>query len=341
MIEAHPTLRRVAAAALALGLALSPTFATSVSAAPLAEDDAYTTSEDADLEVPAPGVLENDLEPSTACVLSIDATTLVGSLVEGPDLDGHFLFRPEPDWHGTTTFTYTLGLKIGDECTASSTDSATVTITVDPVNDAPTAKADSFQALRERTLNVAGPGVLLNDGDVDGDSLVAQKASNPAHGTVTLAPDGGFSYTPNAGYIGPDGFSYRASDGTDTSPVRVVSIAVTAIPTPAPTIAPTPVPTVEATPSVAPAPTASTEPAASADPIASSSAGPSVGPSGSPGASIAPAPIHAEGGLSIPVLVVGLLLLSMVAFGGAFLLPKWLARQRPGGNTSEGPPGPA
>jgi hypothetical protein len=315
-------------------------FAGSASAEPLAEDDAYAVDEDTDLEVPAPGVLANDIDSAMACVVSSDTTGLVGSLTgEGLAGDGSFRFRPEPDWQGTTSFTYTIALKVGEECPAPGTDSATVTITVNPVNDAPTAKADSFQALRDRTLNVAAPGVLLNDGDVDGDALVAVKETNPAHGVVNLAPDGAFSYTPNDGYVGPDGFAYRASDGTATSPARVVSITVTAIPTPIPTIAPTPVPTVEATPTAEPSPTASAEAPASTDPFPSASAGPSAGAVASPGASIAPAPIDDPGGLSIPALVVGLLLLSLLAFGGAFLLPKWLERQRADASIDEGPPG--
>jgi hypothetical protein len=325
---------------LALGLVFAPTSAGPVSAEPLAEDDAYAVDEDTDLEVPAPGVLANDIDSAMACVVSSDTTGLVGSLTgEGLAGDGSFRFRPEPDWQGTTSFMYTIALKVGEECPAPGTDSATVTITVNPVNDAPTAKADSFQSLRDRTLNVAAPGVLLNDGDVDGDGLVAVKETNPAHGVVNLAPDGAFSYTPNDGYVGPDGFAYRASDGTATSPARVVSITVTAIPTPIPTIAPTPVPTVEATPTAEPSPTASAEAPASTDPFPSAWAGPSASASASPGASIAPAPIDDPGGLSIPALVVGLLLLSLLAFGGAFLLPKWLERQRADASIDEGPPG--
>jgi hypothetical protein len=320
-------------AATALALAFAPAAARDVRAvADATDDEFYVVNEDETLIVDAPGVLANDTDDGGAaiCVVGHDHSDLIGT-VETWGADGSFTYTPDPDWNGVTSFRY--GARAGEgECIGEAEDEATVTITVNPVNDAPTAKADSFQALRDRTLNVAGPGVLLNDGDVDDDSLAAVKASNPAHGTVTLAPDGAFSYTPNAGYVGPDGFSYRASDGTATSAVRVVSITVTAIPTPAPTVAPTPVPTVEPTPTEAPTPTASAEASASAsaDPFPSASAGPSAGPSASSGASIAPAPVDDEGGLSIPALVVGLLLLSLLAFGGAYLLPKWLEARRGG-----------
>ena len=328
------------AVALAFGLVVTGPAAAGVpSPAPGAVDDHYPVDEDAALQVDAPGLLENDNPAATTCVPEVDDAGLIGELDVEPN--GAFTYTPPADFYGDTSFLYGVQVDGGVECTGPAESEATVTITVNPVNDAPTARADSFQALRDRTLNVAAPGVLLNDGDVDGDSLVAVKVSNPAHGVVNLAPDGGFSYTPNAGYLGPDGFSYRASDGTATSPVRVVSITVTAIPTPIPTIAPAPGPTVEPTPTEAPSPTSSAETSASPDPFASASAGPSAGPSASPGASIAPAPVDDEGGLSIPALVVGLLLLSLLAFGGAFLLPKWLERRRADGSIDEGPPGTA
>lgn len=335
-------LRRAAATVLALGLALAPAAARDAQAvADAVDDEFYTMNEDETLIVDAPGVLTNDTDDGGAaiCVVDHDHSNLTGT-VESWGADGSFTYVPDPDWNGVTSFSY--GARAGEgECLGEAEDVATVTITVNPVNDAPNAKADSFQALRDRTLNVGAPGVLLNDGDIDGDSLVAVKQSNPAHGTVTLAADGAFSYTPSAGYVGPDGFSYRASDGTETSAARVVSINVTAVPTPAPTIAPTPVPTVEPTPTGAPSSSASTDPSTSADPFASPSAGPSAGLSPSPGASIVPDPVDAEGGLSIPALVVGLLLLSLLAVGGAFLLPKWLERRRAADSIDEGPPGTA
>src|SRR5204862_4783840 len=112
--------------------------------------------------------------------------------------DGTFRYTPPPDWNGETTFTYVLGTVSLEtlDCTATTAPPATVTITVTPVNDAPTTAADAFTALAGQTLNVAAPGVLGNDADVDGDPLTAVKKGSPAHGLVTLAADGGFSYTP-------------------------------------------------------------------------------------------------------------------------------------------------
>jgi large repetitive protein len=74
---------------------------------------------------------------------------------------------------------------------------------------------------------VAAPGVLANDHDPSGASLVAILSVTTAHGTLALAADGSLTYTPDAGFTGDDTFIYRAlcSDG-DYTPPTIVTIAV-------------------------------------------------------------------------------------------------------------------
>ena len=281
----------------------------------------------------------NDNPGTATCISDVYATGLIGEVEVQPN--GAFTYTPPDDFHGETSFVYGVQADGLPDCAGPADSEATVTLTVDAVNDPPTARADSFQALPDRTLNLAAPGILLNDGDVDGDGLVAVKVTDPVHGILNLSPDGAFSYTPNAGYVGPDAFSYRASDGTATSPVRAVSITVTPVPTAAPTVAPTPTPTAAPTPTAEPSPTPSAEVSASPDVLASAPAAPSAAASPTPGASLVPGAAASDGVLSIPLLVVGLLLLSLLAFGGAVFLPKWLERQRAGRSIEEGPPGTA
>jgi hypothetical protein len=319
-------------------LALTPATARDVAAANTAVDDAYpitgTILEDAVLDVSAPGVLDND-EPdpgTTLCVPSYDAAELHGSLGDGVAEDGSFTFTPPLNWSGSTSFSY--GIAAADTegaCPEEAEDTATVTITVSPVNDPPTAAADSFTALADRTLNIGAPGVLFNDSDIDGDLLTAVKVNSPAHGVLTLAADGAFSYTPAAGYRGPDAFSYRASDGEELSAARVVTLTVTAVPTPIPTLPPptaTPAPTPSPTPSPEPSPSGSLEPSPSASPGESASSSPAT--SGGPEASPEPGPAAGSGGLSLPVIIVLLLLISLLAFGAAIYVPKWLESRRTG-----------
>ena len=105
-----------------------------VNTAPVAVDDSYSTEEDTPLTVPAPGVLDNDDDA--------EDDTLTAVLVSGPsnaasftlNADGSFNYTPTADFNGTDSFTY----KANDG--AFDSNEATVTITVDPVNDEPTVQ---------------------------------------------------------------------------------------------------------------------------------------------------------------------------------------------------------
>ncbi len=97
-----------------------------------------------------------------------------------------------------------------------------------PANSAPSASADRYSTAHNTTLSVAAPGVLSNDSDADGDALTATKLSGPTNGSLTLNANGSFSYTPTAGFSGDDSFTYRASDGTDSSASASVTISVAA-----------------------------------------------------------------------------------------------------------------
>ncbi len=94
-------------------------------------------------------------------------------------------------------------------------------------NQAPVAADDSYAVDEDGTLSVTAPGVLANDTDGNGDDLDAVLVSGPAHGTLTLdAETGGFVYTPNADFNGSDQFTYRASDGSETSAAVTVGLTV-------------------------------------------------------------------------------------------------------------------
>src|SRR5206468_2060537 len=67
-----------------------------------------------------------------------------------------------------------------------------------------------------------------NDTDVEGSPLTAGLVTGPAHGTLTLNPNGSFTYTPAANYNGADSFTYRANDGTLNSGVATVNLTITA-----------------------------------------------------------------------------------------------------------------
>ena len=96
-------------------------------------------------------------------------------------------------------------------------------------NNKPVANNNQYQVDENTSLNVnSSEGVLANDTDIENDVLTAVLQNQPAHGTLTLNPDGSFVYTPNTDYTGPDSFTYVANDGTADSNIATVSIQVNA-----------------------------------------------------------------------------------------------------------------
>ncbi len=186
---------------------------------PVAVDDAFSTDEDTVLNETG-GVLINDSDPD-GDPLTIASTTQPGNGTLSMETNGRFTYTPAANFFGTDTFQYT----VTDGSLESNV--ATVTITVEPVNDAPLAMSDTFAVAQGGLLMVAASeGVLANDTDVDGDSLTAQLVSGPANGSLTLNDDGSFTYSPAAEFSGTDSFVYVASDGELLSDETTVTINV-------------------------------------------------------------------------------------------------------------------
>ena len=221
---------------------------TAVNDAPVALDDAYTTDEDTPLVIAAPGPLGNDTDPDgDALTPALLSTTTNGTLA--PNLDGSFTYTPNADFAGTDSFTYSVTDPAG------LTDTATVTITVTAVNDAPTAVDDAYATDEDTPLVVPAPGPLGNDTDPDGDVLTAALVTGPTNGTLTgTSTAGAFTYTPNPDFAGTDTFTYTVTDGELTSNVATVTITVTSTDNDAPTAVNDAYATTEDTPLVIAAP---------------------------------------------------------------------------------------
>src|SRR6185369_5333507 len=168
------------------------------------------------------GVLANDSD--------VDGDGLNAILVSPPthgslilNTNGSFSYVPATNYNGPDSFTYKANDGVADSGTA------TVSITVTSANDAPVAVNDSYTTAEDTTLNIAAPGVLANDTDVDGDALTAVLVGPPTHGSLTLNTNGSFSYVPAANYNGPDSFTYKANDGVADSGTATVSITITSV----------------------------------------------------------------------------------------------------------------
>ena len=192
--------------------------------APAANDDTYSVVAGNVLTVDVgAGVLTNDADT--------DGDSLIATIVDSPtngsltlNSDGSFVYTPNDDFVGSEAFTY----RAYDGQLYSNT--ATATITVAEQNTAPNAASDTYSVNEDATLNIgASTGVLMNDGDADGDLLTATLVSTPANGTVTLDSAGSFTYTPDANFHGVDSFTYLASDGSADSDVTTVTITVASV----------------------------------------------------------------------------------------------------------------
>src|SRR5207245_2007227 len=97
---------------------------------------------------------------------------------------------------------------------------ATASITVTPVHDAPVANSDSATVAEGGTVTVldsTAASVLANDTDAEGNTLTATKLSDPAHGSVTLNANGTFSYSPLSLHDAPPTFTYKTCDNGTTN----------------------------------------------------------------------------------------------------------------------------
>ncbi|MCU0750126.1 MAG: Ig-like domain-containing protein, partial [Akkermansiaceae bacterium] len=192
------------------------TAAGSGNTAPVAVADAYSTAEDTPLTIAVgSGLLVNDTDADTNPLTASKVTDPANGTVT-VNSNGSFTYTPNANFNGTDSFTY----KANDGLADSNT--ATVTLTVNAVNDAPVAVADSYNVTQDTPLVTAAPGVLANDIDVENGTLTAIQVTGPTNGSLTLNSNGGFTYTPSTGYTGADSFTYKANDGTlDSAPVTV------------------------------------------------------------------------------------------------------------------------
>ncbi|MEQ6203787.1 Ig-like domain-containing protein, partial [Sulfitobacter sp. HNIBRBA2951] len=178
---------------------------------PVAADDTATTDEDTPVVI---DVLANDEDPDGDPLEVIEATSPDGTVTINDD--GTIEFTPDPDFNGPTTITYTITDGNGE------TDTATVDVTVNPVNDGPLAEDDTAETPSEVPVTVA---VLDNDSDPEDDPLTIVDASSP-DGEVTINEDGTLTFTPNEGFVGDAQVNYTVSDGELEDPA-VLFVTVT------------------------------------------------------------------------------------------------------------------
>jgi len=192
-------------------------------------DDAVTTNEEQQVTF---DVLANDSFEGVATV-SVFTQAQNGTVVLNPN--GTFTYTPEVNFEGADSFTYTATVN-------GITETASVTITVLPVNDNPVAIDDSYSVDGATGATGIVLNLLDNDTDIDGDSLVVsniagqpvtigQTQSLPVpNGEVTISASGLITFYPDPSFVGDFNFDYEISDGQGGTASATVYIDVTPAP---------------------------------------------------------------------------------------------------------------
>lgn len=185
--------------------------------APVANNDGYGTNKDVALIVAAPGVLSNDADA--------DGNPLTAVLISGPthgtltlNANGSFVYTPAAGYSGADSFTYR-----ANDGTANS-NTATVTLTVNSVNNTPKAVNDSATTSRSTPVTIT---VLANDSDPDGDMLNVAQVTQGGKGSVTINANQTVTYAPARNFKkGTDTFTYTISDGRGGTASAAVTVQV-------------------------------------------------------------------------------------------------------------------
>ncbi len=191
---------------------------TPVNDAPEAVDDQATTPEDQAIEIP---VLDNDtdIDGDRLRVRSVSPAERGTTEVAADGASVSYL--PDPNYHGPDRFTYVVADPDG------LADTATVEVTVTPVNDAPEATDDQATTPEDQAIEIP---VLDNDADLDGDRLRVRSVSPAEHGTTEVGANGAnVSYVPDPNYHGPDRFTYVVADMDGLADTATVEVTVTPV----------------------------------------------------------------------------------------------------------------
>ncbi len=193
----------------------------------MAADQAHSTNEDTAVNFTLNGATDVDLPAQTLSYKVITAPsngTLSNCITTGSyGTDISCTYTPNANYYGSDSFTYTATDSVGVAVT-----NATVSLTVNSVNDAPTLAGDWSFSTNEDTAHNFN---LTAASDIENDTLTYIVVSNPTNGILSCT--GGTStactYTPNLNFEGSDSFTYKANDGALDSNTVTVSITVNAI----------------------------------------------------------------------------------------------------------------
>ena len=195
---------------------VSQSFSITVNAIPVATSASVTTTEDHD----ASGTLQGSDLDGDSLSYSIVTPPQHGAVTLGGGNGPAYSYSPDDNYHGTDSFSYR-----GHDGAADS-NTATISLTINSINDVPLAFDSSNTA--DEDSDASG---TLQGSDIDGDSLSYSIVTPPQHGVVILEGGSGatYNYSPAANYHGTDSFSYKTNDGNADSSTATISLTINSI----------------------------------------------------------------------------------------------------------------
>ncbi|MBS2213182.1 tandem-95 repeat protein [Carboxylicivirga mesophila] len=170
---------------------------------PVANADNFSTDEDVALQ--SMDVLANDANLEDGNIMVSVVAQPTNALVS-VNPDNTLKLVPGNNYFGDVSFEYQVCDGDGDCASAS------VTVTILPVNDVPTLLSDVATVNQDEVLD--GANLLSNDTDPENDELTINTTPvvDVTNGTLVINTDGTYTYTPVQGFFGEDGFTYEACD---------------------------------------------------------------------------------------------------------------------------------
>lgn len=189
---------------------------------PVAGAETFSATEDTTLVIAPSLLLGNDTDVDGDSLSISSVQNAVGGMVS-LDGSGNVVFIPDANFNGTASFQYTAFDGQGGTATA------TATLLVAAVNDAPIVTAELLSGVEDVTLLISPASLLANDTDVDGDTLTISAVGNAVGGSVALDGNGDIVFTPTPNHNGAATFQYAVDDGQGGVTWATAAIAISAV----------------------------------------------------------------------------------------------------------------
>lgn len=190
--------------------------AAGANSSPVAQNGVHSTNED----TPGSGVLTATDPDGDTLIYSITAQGAIGTVAINDSATGSYTYTPNAGVSGSDSFTFEVIDSAGLTATAS------VTVTILPINDAPVAQAGTLYTIRGTSRS----GVLVAT-DADGDVITYTIASqgNKGKAIITNASTGAYTYTPDRGSKGQDSFTFQVADPGGLTTTATIAVRIIAL----------------------------------------------------------------------------------------------------------------